>query len=165
MTGDTRLSPCLLNMAEVTEQIRELLEPLLEGTDMFIVSIRIKPTNNIKVFLDADSGLSIDKSAKTNRKLYALIEEKQLFPDGDFSLEVSSPGVDEPLTSERQYRKNIGRTVAVSPLTEEPEKLGLLKDVTEGGIVLEMKVGKKKEIETLEIPFEEIKKIVVQIVF
>ena len=165
MTGDTRLSPCLLNMAEVTEQIRELLEPLLEGTDMFIVSVRIKPTNNIKVFLDADSGLSIDKSAKTNRKLYALIEEKQLFPDGDFSLEVSSPGVDEPLTSERQYRKNIGRTVAVSPMTDEPEKIGLLKDVTEGGIVLEMRVGKKKEIETLEMPFEEIKKIVVQIVF
>ena len=165
MTGDTRLSPCLLNMAEVTEQIRELLEPLLEGTDMFIVSVRIKPTNNIKVFLDADSGLSIDKSAKMNRKLYALIEEKQLFPDGDFSLEVSSPGVDEPLTSERQYRKNIGRTVAVSPMTDEPEKIGLLKDVTEGGIVLEMRVGKKKEIETLEMPFEEIKKIVVQIVF
>ena len=165
MTGDTRLSPCLLNMAEVTAQIRELLEPLLEGTDMFIVSVRIKPTNNIKVFLDADSGLSIDKSAKMNRKLYALIEEKQLFPDGDFSLEVSSPGVDEPLTSERQYRKNIGRTVAVSPMTDEPEKIGLLKDVTEGGIVLEMRVGKKKEIETLEMPFEEIKKIVVQIVF
>lgn len=165
MTGDTRLSPCLLNMAEVTEQIRELLEPLLEGTDMFIVSVRIKPTNNIKVFLDADSGLSIDKSAKMNRKLYALIEEKQLFPDGDFSLEVSSPGVDETLTSERQYRKNIGRTVAVSPMTDEPEKIGLLKDVTEGGIVLEMRVGKKKEIETLEMPFEEIKKIVVQIVF
>jgi len=152
-------------MAEVTEQIKELLEPLLEGTDMFLVNLKIKPTNNIKVFLDADGGLSIDKSAKVNRKLYALIEEQGLFPDGDFSLEVSSPGVDEPLTSHRQYRKNVGRTVAVTTNPDLPEIIGVLKEVGEEQIVLEVKVPKRKETMLTEIPLADIKKIVVQIVF
>src|SRR5580698_6622156 len=88
------LSPRLLNMAEITENIYALLEPLLEGTDIFIVSIKVKPVNNIKVYLDADSGFSIEKCSSINRKLYGRIDVEQLFPDGDFSLEVSSPGVD-----------------------------------------------------------------------
>lgn len=157
--------PCFLSMAEVLEQIKGMLEPLLEGTDMFVVNLKIKPTNNIKVYLDADGGLSIDKSAKINRKLYHLIEESQMFPEGDFSLEVSSPGVDEPLTSTRQYNKNIGRTVAVTPVVEGPETVGILKEVGEDKIVLEVKVPKKKETTMVEIPLSEIKKIVVQIVF
>src|SRR5580692_7097827 len=101
-------------MAEITEKVYALLEPLLEGTDIFIVSIKVKPINNIKVYLDADSGFSIDKCTAVNRKLYARIEEEQMFPAGDFSLEVSSPGVDEPLTQMRQYKKNIGRKVTVT---------------------------------------------------
>ncbi|HRO44178.1 MAG TPA: ribosome maturation factor [Flavipsychrobacter sp.] len=152
-------------MTEVLDKVRSFLEPLLEGTDMFLVNLKLKPTNNLKVFLDADGGLSVDKSAKINRKLYAMIEESGMFPDGDFSLEVSSPGVDEPLTSVRQYRKNIGRTVAVTPQDESADKVGILKEVREENILLEMKIPKKKEVVMVTIPFTEIKKIVVQIVF
>lgn len=131
---------------------------------MFIVNIKIKPTNNIKLFLDADSGLSVSKSAEVNRKLYKLIEAESWFPEGDFSLEVSSPGVDEPLTGERQYKKNVGRTVLVTPV-EGKDILGLLKEVKENEIVLEVKVPKKKETVMVDIPLSDIKKIVVQIIF
>jgi ribosome maturation factor RimP len=164
-TGNTTVFPCFLSMADVLDQIRVFLEPLLEGTDMFIVNIKIKPTNNIKVFLDADGGLSIDKSVKVNHKLYGLIEENGLFPDGDFSLEVGSPGVDEPLLSVRQYKKNIGRTVAVVLREEGQEKTGVLKEVRDEEIVLETKIPKKKETKLEVIPFTDITKIVVQIVF
>ena len=152
-------------MSDVLEKIKALTEPLLEGTDMFIVNVKIKPTNNIKLYLDADEGLSVSKSATINRKLYALLEAENLFPDGDFSLEVSSPGVDEPLTSLRQYKKNIGRTVAVTPQQEGTETVGVMKEVKEDGIVLEVKVGKKKETTLVEVPMADIKKIVVQIIF
>src|ERR1700756_2574884 len=117
-------------MTEVLDKIKELLEPLLEGSDMFMVNIRIKPINNIKVFLDADSGLAIEKIATVNRKLYSAIETAQMFPDGDFSLEVSSPGVDEPLLEMRQYKKNIGRKVAITS-GEDLEQVGVLKEVKE----------------------------------
>ena len=152
-------------MPEITEKIYTLLEPLLDGTDIFIVNIKVKPVNNIKVYLDADSGFSIDKCTMVNRKLYALIEAEQMFPDGDFSLEVSSPGVDEPLVQARQYKKNIGRKVTVTD-NEGVEKTGLMKDVTEDHILLEIKGAKQKDATIVaEIPFTNIKKTVVQIIF
>ena len=165
MTGALKSAPCFLPEMDSLEQIKILLAPLLEGTDMFLVNLKIKPTNNIKVFLEADSGLSIGKCADINRKLYTLIEEQALFPDGDFSLEVSSPGVDEPLTTTRQYKKNIGRTVAIAFQEETPEKTGILKEVNEDTLILEVKIPKKKETERIEIPFSIIKTITVQIVF
>lgn len=149
---------------DVLEKITSFVLPLLEGTDMFIVNVKIKPINNIKLYIDSDSGLPISKCAEVNRKLYKLIETEQMFPDGDFSLEVSSPGVDEPLVSERQYLKNIGRTVLVTP-TEGNEVLGVLKEVKDEKLVIEVKAEKKKEIQVVEIPMSDIKKTVVQIIF
>ena len=116
------------------KDISKLLEPLIEG-DVFLVEIKIKPTNNIKLFLDADSGMSIEKCIRVNRALYKKIEESGLFPNGDFSLEVSSPGVDEPLKLHRQYIKNIGRSVEAT-LTDGSVKTGKLTAVTDNEISL-----------------------------
>ncbi len=146
------------------EKIEALLQPLLEDSDMFLTSIRIKPTNNIKVFLDADSGLNISKSAVVNRKLYHAIEEAGLYPDGDFSLEVSSPGVDEPLNGIRQYKKNIGRTIEVTTLEGEP-MTGILKEVGEETLTLAIKGTKKAPPMEKEIPLSSIKTAIVQITF
>jgi len=152
-------------MAETTEKVYALLEPMLEGTDIFIVNIKVKPVNNIKVYLDADSGFSIEKCTLVNRKLYAGIEAEQMFPDGDFSLEVSSPGVDEPLLQVRQYKKNIGRKVTVTD-NEGVERTGIMKDATDESITLEIKGPKQKDATIIaEIPFVNIKKTVVQIIF
>jgi ribosome maturation factor RimP len=145
-------------------KIEALLLPLLEGSDMFIISVKIKPTNNIKVYLDADSGLNVSKSASVNRKLYYLIEESGMFPDGDYSLEVSSPGIDEPLVSMRQYQKNVGRTVEVTPL-EGTEIRGILKEVSEERLVITTKGEKKKAPADIEVPLNFIKKTVVQVTF
>ncbi|MFX5693174.1 hypothetical protein ABTE17_21070, partial [Acinetobacter baumannii] len=80
------------------EKIQQLVNEVLQAeTNYFCISIRIKPTNNIKVFIDGDNGITIEKCVQFNRKLYKLIEEAALYPEGEFSLEVSSPGVDEPL--------------------------------------------------------------------
>lgn len=159
------MSPRFLSMAEIIEKIYSLLEPLLEGSDIFIVSIKVKPVNNLKVFLDADDGFSIDKCTSVNRRLYAQIEAVNLFPDGDFSLEVSSPGVDEPLMQLRQYHKNIGRKVTVTD-DEGVDKTGILKEVTDEEITLEIKPAKQKEsLIITQIPFSKIKKTVVQIIF
>jgi ribosome maturation factor RimP len=149
---------------DMTDKIEAMVLPLLEDTDIFLTDIRIKPTNNIKVFLDADGGLSIEKSAKVNRRLRALLDESGMFPDGDYSLEVSSPGIDEPLTSLRQYKKNIGRTVEVTP-HEGPAVIGVMKEVTEDAVVLEVKIPKKKETKTEVVPLDQIKQTVVQVVF
>ena len=134
--------------------------------DLFLVDIRIKPTNNIKIYIDGDQGVSVDKLVSYNRKLYRQLEEEGLFPNGDFSLELSSPGLDEPLKLHRQYVKNIGRSVEI--VSQEGQKLeGTLKAVTEAQVEIETVKGKgKKAVTTLHsIPFSTIKTTKVQIKF
>jgi len=151
-------------MQEIISKIEALLAPLLEGTDMFVTNLQIEPGNNIKLFLDADEGLNVQKSVSINRQLVAQIDELGWYPNGDYSLEVSSPGVDEPLRSLRQYKKNIGRTLAVTNV-EDLEQIGVLKAVTEVGISIEVKINKKKETAFVEVPFENIKQSIVQVIF
>jgi ribosome maturation factor RimP len=151
-------------MQEMISKIEALLAPLLEGTDMFVTNLQIEPGNNIKLFLDADEGLNVQKSVSINRQLVAQIDELGWYPNGDYSLEVSSPGVDEPLRSIRQYNKNIGRLLAVTNL-EDLEQIGVLKTVAVTGITLEVKINKKKETALVEIPFEQIKQSIVQVIF
>ncbi|MBX9732857.1 MAG: ribosome maturation factor [Chitinophagaceae bacterium] len=148
-------------------KIASLLDDLLsEEPAYFCVNMRIKPTNNIKVFLDGDEGLPIAKCVQFNRKLYKLIEESGLYPDGDFSLEVSSPGVDEPLKLIRQYKKNIGRALHIT-FADDSVKEGVLEAVAEADIVLAHTTGKGKKAvtEQLVIPFNNIKSATVQIKF
>src|SRR5574339_45365 len=112
----------------------------------FSVEVNIRPTNNIRVFVDADQGADIDHLSKINRALYKWIEET-LYPNGDFSIEVSSPGLDEPLKLDRQYRKNIGREVEVI-LKNGLKMEGKLLSIDENDIVVkETRVkGKKQEL-------------------
>ncbi len=132
----------------------------------FLVDIWIKPTNNIKVFIDADEGIILSLLIEYNRKLYKKLEESGLFPDGDFSLEVSSPGLDEPLKLFRQYKKNVGRYVDVTR-TDSSKVEGRLIEATEDGILVETETGKGKKKETRQesILFDDIKSTKIQIKF
>jgi ribosome maturation factor RimP len=144
---------------------QKLSELLTELPGYFLVEISVKPTNNIKVFMDADQGAAIDQLSRINRALYKWVEEN-LFPNGDFSIEVSSPGLDEPLKLDRQYQKNIGRMVEIV-LKNGLKKEGKLVSVSENEIVIEEEKGKgkKKEIVQHIILKEEIKTTKVQIKF
>ena len=143
--------------------VLEILEP---DPSYFLVEIRIKTTNNIKVFLDGDNGISIEKCIAVNRAMYKRLEGSGMFPDDDFSLEVSSPGLDEPLKLYRQYLKNKGRKVEV--IQKDGLKIeGKMLEVNEKEIELEEIKGKNKKQEIIRhvIPFESIKSTKIQIVF
>lgn len=165
----TAIVPFFFIMDQQTsiQAIEELAGQIIEGdSDIFLVSVRIKPTNNFKIYFDADSGLSIEKCIKINRAMYKTIEEKGWYPDGNFSLEVSSPGVDEPLKMLRQYKKNVGRKLEVV-LNDDSKKEGKLISVGEGAITIEYTEGKNKKAvtHTKEIAFTDIKQATVQISF
>ncbi|MBI1781497.1 MAG: ribosome maturation factor [Sphingobacteriales bacterium] len=156
MTNETLIST-------VENMLGDIIGP---HPDMFLVEIRVKPTNNVKVFIDADSGISIEKCISVNRALYKKMEESGLFPNGDFSLEVSSPGLDEPLKLFRQYKKNIGRNVEV--ITKDGQrKEGKLLEVSEDGFIVEETKGKnkKKEVINHTFLFDHIKTTKIQAVF
>ena len=150
-------------IATLEQKVEALISP---EPGFFLVDVRIKPTNNIKIFIDADQGISIEKLVQLNRKLYKELEEEGFFPNGDFSLEVSSPGLDEPLKIHRQYLKNIGREVEVL-LNEGVKKEGKLLLVSESDITVEEERGKNKKKEFIQhiIPFDQIKTTKIQIKF
>lgn len=146
---------------------------LADDTDYFLVEVKIRPTNNVKIFIDGDKGVSIEKCITWNRALHKQIEEAGIFPNGDFSLEVSSPGLDEPLKMLRQYRKNIGRPVEVL-LKDGVKTEGKLLEVKEDAILVEetrgkslhgRPAGKKTEVVLHTFPFDAIKSTKIQIVF
>ncbi len=156
-----------MEVNELKDRIYALIEPLLqEDPSYFLVHIKVKPGHIIRVYIDGDQGLPIKQCTSFNRRLYKAIEEAAWFPEGDFALEVSSPGVDEPLILNRQYVKNIGRNVEVI-LNDETVYVGNLKEVTDKDILIEWTAGKGKKAtqEQLLIPFENIKSTIVQIQF
>jgi ribosome maturation factor RimP len=158
-------SSFLTMQGTMLDTIQEFLMPLLVD-DLYLVNIKVKPTNNFKIYIDADSGLSIDKCIKINRALRAKVDEAGYYPEGDYSIEVSSPGINEPLKLLRQYTKNIGRFVAVTMLTETVTE-GKLLAATEEQITVEVTEGKGKKlvVKQLELPISEIKSTIVQIKF
>ena len=156
-----------MSIESQVQAIEKMLEAILANDPAyFIVEVKIRPTNNIKVFLDGDSGISIEKCVFYNRLLYKKIEESGMFPDGDFSLEISSPGLDEPLKLLRQFRKNVGRKVEVI-LKDGVKTEGKLLEVFDGHIIVEETRGKNKKQEIIQhnFPFDNIKSTKIQIVF
>jgi len=152
---------------ETVKTVEGLVEGLLAAEpEYFLVDVRIKPTNNVKVYIDGDQGISIEKCVRYNRALYRQLEEGGLFPNGDFSLEVSSPGLDEPLKLHRQYKKNIGRLVEI--VFQDGSKIeGRLLEVSQDGIIVEETRGrnKKKEVINHTFLFDNIKTTKIQVVF
>lgn len=153
------------------DQIIELLQPYLEDDRIFIVEVKIgegKIRQTITILLDTDEGIKIEECASISRRLAHFIETNELIPDA-YNLEVSSPGIDQPLLLRRQYIKNIGRNLKLQ-LIEGSEKIGALENVTDEGIVFkeETKKSKGKKVVLFEshtIAFENIKQAKVQISF
>jgi ribosome maturation factor RimP len=152
---------------ETVKTVEGMVQTMLAGEpEYFLVDVRIKATNNVKVYIDGDQGISIEKCVRYNRALYKKLEETGLFPNGDFSLEVSSPGLDEPLKLHRQYKKNTGRQVELV-LQDGSRIEGRLLEVSEDGIIVEETRGrnKKKEVINHTFLFDNIKTTKIQVVF
>jgi len=125
----------------------------------------------IEIIADADDGMSLEKCRSLSRTIETAIDEAQFLGD-DYTLEVSSPGVDRPLKFPRQYKKHIGRTLEITFNDADETPLEAKLDSAEEDKITvsyntERKEGKKKIKESFvkEIPFSDIKKALVIISF
>lgn len=151
---------------DVSDEIKRIAESLLKDTSHFVVDVSVSKGNPKKllVTLDGDQGISIDDCAEMSRELSKVLDETNLIPDA-FVLEVSTPGLDQPLKNKRQYVKNIGRNVRVR--TEGKTVEGKLAAVEDEKIQLiqQSGKGKKKEETSVEILFTDIEKTLVLVSF
>ncbi|MDX2002843.1 MAG: ribosome maturation factor [Chitinophagales bacterium] len=132
-------------------------ELLADRPDHFLVEVKMLPSK-LQVFVDADQGIKVDTCAEISRYLEQYLDTEK--PLGEkYVLEVSSPGMDNPLKVLRQYKRRVGREVIVVR-TDGQRLEGVLQEVHEDYIVIEETIkSKKKILETnrLEIPFAAIK--------
>lgn len=146
------------------ETVVKFVNEAVESTDIYVVDITVsdsKIKRKISVFLDTDEGITIEQCRLFSRDLGNQLEE--IIEDA-FTLEVSSPGADSPLKFERQYIKNIGRSLKVTK-TDSTEVKGKLTEVNNGLITIEPEAKKKVKPEAMTISLEEIKEAKVIISF
>ena len=154
-------------MSDLKHVILDLVEKHLPDEEHFIVEVkidRVADKTKILILVDADQGMTIAACASLSRALSGELETNELLEEA-YTLEVSSPGLDYPLTEKRQYLKNIGRTLKVFLLSGE-EVSGKLKEVEEQGIklvVTKKEKGKKSVEEEHSFAFNELKKSIVQV--
>jgi ribosome maturation factor RimP len=94
---------------------REIVEQIVGRYDAYVVDYKVNQQGNrtfVKVLVTTDHGIGLDQIAEISRAIRDDNEFNELFPN-DFQLEVSSPGIDFPLKSVRDFRRNIGRTMNV----------------------------------------------------
>ncbi len=98
------------------ERVAQLLEGALEeNKSLFLIDLNISKENQIRVILDGDKGVTVEDCMAVSRAIEHNLDSEEY----DFSLEVMSAGISEPLTLPRQYKKNLGRTLKVKTKNEE----------------------------------------------
>ena len=118
-------------MIDVT-RVLEIAETQMEGTDLFVVEVRVSPANEIVVTVDSDTQVGIDRCVELSRSIEGALDREQ----EDFELTVMSAGIGQPLKMLRQYRKLIGRPVEVI-LKDGGKIVGNLTDASEISIAVE----------------------------
>ncbi len=120
--------------------LEQVINEALEGTKMYLVTIKVSKDNVIDVALDSDDDITIDDCVAVNDAVLAAFDRD----DEDYELTVGSYGITSPLLLPRQYRKNIGYEVEV--LTADGRKLkGVIADADDEGFTLSMTVKRKLE--------------------
>lgn len=159
-----------MSYPEISQVIEEFIGSHLADESHFLVKVSVSSgkvkEGRVQVLMDSDTGITIEECAHYSRLLGKFLEEKDLFEQA-YTLEVASPGLDFPLKTERQFRKNIGRRLIVE--TREGKNLeGKLKEWTPNGIQLtvEEKIkGKKATHSEFLLPFDQIVKAKVTVSF
>ena len=120
-------------------EIRNFIEKDLEGKDLFLVDVQVKPDNVIEVEIDSDSPVSIEECERLTRAIESEFDRDK----EDYTLEVGSAGLTSPFKVKRQYLKYVGQEVEA--ITKEGKKLtGLLKEANDNGFTIVVKEKVKK---------------------
>jgi len=150
------------------KRVKELVdEALVENASLFLLDLNFGADNSIKVIVDGDTGVPLSECIRISRNVEHNLDREA----EDFSLEVTTPNITDPLVNHRQYNKNMDRTLLVK--TDEGKFEGKLVAVNEKEITLHWKTREPKPIGkgkiTVEkqqiIPLSEIKQAKVKIIF
>jgi len=141
----------------MNEEISAAIRPIIEATGNYLEELTITTAGKVKiltVIVDSDAHLNLDQVTAVTKEISLVIEELPVLGDTAFTLEVTSPGLDRPLTKPRHWRKNLDRLVKITMTS---------------GQVIEGRIGAATETSVLvdenTVSFEDIKRAVLEIEF
>jgi len=136
----------------VTARLTSLIESVLTAMEIDLEAVKITSAGRrvvLRIVIDADGGVSLDDIAEVSREVSAKLDAKNAMGEAPYTLEVTSPGVDRPLTQQRHWRRATGRLVVVPLIDKDQasetfahagrvEYLGRIVDVDQDRVTLEV---------------------------
>jgi ribosome maturation factor RimP len=141
----------------LNEEISAAIRPIIEATGNYLEELSITSAGKVKiltVIIDSDTHLNLDQVTAVTKEISEVIEALPELGDGAFTLEVTSPGLDRPLTKPRHWRKNLDRLVKII-MTSGEEIQGRIGEATETTVLVDSK----------KVSYEDIKRAVLEIEF
>ena len=141
----------------LNEEISAAIRPIIEATGNYLEELSITSAGKVKiltVIIDSDTHLNLDQVTAVTKEISEVIEALPELGDGAFTLEVTSPGLDRPLTKPRHWRKNLDRLVKII-MTSGQEIQGRIGDATETTVL----------VDSQKVSYEDIKRAVLEIEF
>ncbi|MER6344214.1 ribosome maturation factor RimP [Streptomyces sp. NPDC001595] len=150
-----------------SERLRELLEPLVSSQGLDLEEIAVDSVGRkrvLRVVVDSDAGADLDQIADVSRALSAKLDETDAMGEGEYTLEVGTPGAERLLTEQRHFVRATGR-LAKFQLTEGGELVARILTADDEGVELEVPGVKGRKPTARRLTFGEIAKARVQVEF
>jgi len=137
----------------LVNNLTELLTPAVTRAGFVLEEVTVTPVGKrrlVAVVVDCeDRNPSLDEVTVVSKEVSAILDNYTQMGETPFTLEVTTPGIDRPLTLGRHWKKNIGRLVKITPKTGE-KYIGRIASVKDNAVTIEIK-GKESEISFAEI--------------
>ena len=149
----------------LTDQITELIEPAVSAQGFFLEEVQLVSPGKHRIItciVDGQVALNLDQVTSVSRAISELLDESPIMGDTPFTLEVTSPGIDRPLTKPRHFAKNHDRLLKVTK-SDGDVVTGRILSNTDNAVTLTVEV--KKETDEVVIAYTDIKRAVVEIEF
>lgn len=143
------------------DRIVSLLTPVVRAARLELEDVEVRAAGRrrvVRVLVDGDHGVSLDEIADVSRSVSDALDAADALGDQPYTLEVSSPGVDRPLTLPRHWRRNVGRLVSMTPRTG-PEVTGRITSADETGAEVDLEPGIRR------VDYDSLARAVVQVEF
>ncbi|AXE23251.1 ribosome maturation factor RimP [Streptomyces globosus] len=150
-----------------SDRLRGLLEPLVAARGLDLEDIELSKAGKrrmLRIIVDSDEGVELDACAELSREVSDRLDETDAMGEGEYVLEVSSPGADRPLTEHRHYVRAIGRLVKFQ-LSDGGELIARILGVDDEGMDLEVPGVKGRKATARRIAFADVARARVEIEF
>ncbi|WP_326618179.1 ribosome maturation factor RimP [Streptomyces decoyicus] len=150
-----------------SERLRGLLEPLVAARDLDLEEIEVTPAGKrrvLRIVVDSDEGVQLDECAELSREASQVLDDSDAMGGAPYTLEVTSPGADRPLTELRHYRRAVGRLIKAQ-LHEGGGLVARIIAVDDAGLDVEVPGVKGRKPTARRLSFDEIAKARVELEF